>query len=168
MIEADEVLRVLAALERAGCAVWIGGGWGIDALVGRVTRDHADLDLLHRAEQEPAAIAALEALGYTERLDGVLPGRPARFVMTAAGGRELDLHPLHFRPDGSAVQRLDDQGGAFTYPAAAFTEGTIKGVRVPCLSAAQQVEFHQGYQPRERDLHDMARLREAYGIETHF
>lgn len=166
MFEAAAVLETLAALR--GREVWIAGGWGIDALVGRVTRTHADLDLLHRAEQEPAVIAALETLGYTERTEGVVPGRPARFVMAGPGGRELDLHPLHFRPDGSALQRLDDHGGAFTYPAAAFASGVIEGVPVPCLSVAQQVSFHQGYQPRERDLHDMACLREAFGIATHF
>ncbi|MFC5835213.1 nucleotidyltransferase domain-containing protein [Nonomuraea insulae] len=166
MFEAAAVLETLAALR--GREVWIAGGWGIDALVGRVTRTHNDLDLLHRAEEEPAVIAALETLGYTERTEGVVPGRPARFVMAEPGGRELDLHPLHFRPDGSALQRLDDHGGAFTYPAAAFAAGVIEGVPVPCLSVAQQVTFHQGYQPRERDLHDMARLREAFGIATHF
>ncbi|MEV4073750.1 nucleotidyltransferase domain-containing protein [Nonomuraea fuscirosea] len=168
MFEAGAVLAVLRALRAAGCAVWVAGGWGVDALVGRVTRQHADLDLLHRVEQEPAVIAALEALGYAERHEGVVPGRPARFVMADPGGRELDLHPLSFRPDGSALQRLDDHGGAFTYPADAFASGVIEGVDVPCLSAAQQVTFHQGYQPRERDLHDMARLRETFGIATHF
>ncbi|GAA2209402.1 hypothetical protein GCM10009850_048600 [Nonomuraea monospora] len=168
MFEAGAVLDVLAALRKAGCQVWIAGGWGIDALVGRVTREHGDLDLLHREEQEPAVIAALESLGYAERTEGVVPGRPARFVMIGPGGRELDLHPLRFQPDGSALQRLDDSGGAFTYPAGVFVAGEIEGVRVPCLSVEQQVHFHQGYQPRERDLLDMASLRDTYGISTHF
>ncbi|GAA4961717.1 lincosamide nucleotidyltransferase A/C/D/E [Nonomuraea thailandensis] len=168
MFEAGAVLDVLETLGKAGCQVWVAGGWGIDALVGRVTREHGDLDLLHRVEQEPIVVAALESLGYAERTEGVVPGRPARFVMTGPEGRELDLHPLHFAPDGSALQRLDDDGGAFTYPAGVFVTGEIGGVRVPCLSAAQQVSFHQGYAPRERDLLDMAALREAYGIATHF
>ncbi|GAA3699097.1 hypothetical protein GCM10022224_076320 [Nonomuraea antimicrobica] len=168
MFEAGQVLDVLETLRKADCEVWIAGGWGIDALVGRVTRQHNDLDLLHRVEQEPAVIDALEGLGYAERHEGVVPGRPARFVMAGPGGRELDLHPLHFRPDGSAVQHIDDQGGAYDYPADVFVTGVIEGVTVPCLSAAQQVEFHRGYQPRERDLHDMARLRETLGIPTHF
>ncbi|WP_336216050.1 nucleotidyltransferase domain-containing protein [Nonomuraea sp. LPB2021202275-12-8] len=165
MFEAARVVRVVRALREAGCEVWIGGGWGIDALVGRVTREHHDLDLMHRAEQEPVVIATLEAAGYAE-VEGVVPGRPARFVM--AGPGEIDLHPLRFAPDGSATQPADDRGGVFTYPAAAFVTGMIEGVSVHCLSAAQQVSFHQGYRPRERDLHDMARLRETFGIETHF
>ncbi|WP_245765734.1 nucleotidyltransferase domain-containing protein [Nonomuraea jiangxiensis] len=164
---AETVLHVLEVLRAAGCEVWTAGGWGIDALVGRVTREHADLDLLHRVEQEPTVIATLAAAGYAER-EGVVPGRPARFVMADAHGHELDLHPLLFAADGSAIQRLDDAGGAFTYPAHAFVTGVIEGVPVPCLSVAQQVDFHRGYRPRARDLHDMARLREAFGIATHF
>lgn len=39
---------MLAVLGGAGADVWVGGGWGIDALVGRQTRQHRDLDLMHR------------------------------------------------------------------------------------------------------------------------
>jgi lincosamide nucleotidyltransferase A/C/D/E len=46
--------------------------------------------------------------------------------------------------------------------------GAIDGVAVPCISAAQQVYFHQGYEPTDRDLHDMAQLRATFGIITHF
>lgn len=46
--------------------------------------------------------------------------------------------------------------------------GTIGGRTVPCLSAEQQVYFHQGYAPSERDRHDMAQLRRVFGIATHF
>ncbi|MFB7714132.1 nucleotidyltransferase domain-containing protein, partial [Streptomyces sp. NPDC056105] len=53
-------------------------------------------------------------------------------------------------------------------PRSCFVTGTIKGWSVPCLSAAQQVYFHQGYDPSERDRHDMAQLRRAFGIATHF
>jgi lincosamide nucleotidyltransferase A/C/D/E len=167
MMDARLVLRLLALLRDAGCEVWVAGGWGIDALVGKVTREHRDLDLLHRAEQEPLLIATLEAAGFVERPE-VQPGRPARFVMADHHGHELDLHPLRFDTDGSAVQPADDRGGTFHYPADAFTTGMIEGVAVACLSAAQQVAFHQGYEPGDRDRHDMARLREAFGIATHF
>ncbi|MBE1462545.1 hypothetical protein H4W33_001557 [Kibdelosporangium phytohabitans] len=36
------------------------------------------------------------------------------------------------------------------------------------MSVEQQVYFHQGCSPSERDVHDMAVLREAFGIRTHF
>lgn len=44
----------------------------------------------------------------------------------------------------------------------------IQGTAVPCLSADQQVYFHQDYEPADRDRHDMEQLRQAFGITTHF
>ncbi|GAA1313970.1 hypothetical protein Psi02_64460 [Planotetraspora silvatica] len=166
MFKANEVLRVLALLHSAGSDVWVAGGWGIDALVGKVTREHRDLDLIHRIEQEPLLIKTLETAGFIEK--PAWPGRPVRFVMSDLNGLELDLHPLLFHSDGSAVQSADDHGGTFPYPADSFVAGLIEGVQVPCLSAAQQVYFHQGYEPSDRDRHDMAQLRDAFGITTHF
>lgn len=161
---ADEVLAVLGLLRRAGAEVWVGGGWGIDALVAEQTRDHRDLDLMHRVEQEPAVVAALRGAGFAQSLDQ----RPVRFVVTAPDGREIDLHPLDFAADGSAVQAAPAPLGSFAYPASAFVAGVIGGTVVPCLSARQQVHFHQGYEPTARDRHDMAQLRRVFGVATHF
>ncbi|MBB5889311.1 nucleotidyltransferase domain-containing protein [Kutzneria kofuensis] len=159
---ADDVLAIVTVLREFD--VWIGGGWGIDALVGEQTREHRDLDLAHREDQEPAVVAALAAAGFVETLDW----RPVRFVVTDPAGREIDLHPLVFAPDGSAVQASFVPEQPFRYPASCFVTGTIRGTRVPCLSAEQQVCFHQGYEPTDRDRYDMARLREVFGIATHF
>lgn len=161
---AGDVLEVLALLRRAGADVWIGGGWGIDALVGEQTRPHRDLDLMHRLDQEPAVLAALAEAGFAETLDW----RPIRFVVTDPRGREIDLHPLVFAADGSALQASPDPDSPFAYPAPCFVTGGIAGTVVPCLSAEQQVHFHQGYEPADRDRHDMAALRRAFGIATHF
>ncbi|MFE4637654.1 nucleotidyltransferase domain-containing protein [Streptomyces sp. NPDC056773] len=161
---AEEVLSVLALLRRAGADVWVGGGWGIDALVGVQTREHGDLDLMHRQDQEGVVMAALSGAGFEESLNW----RPVRFVVTASDGREIDLHPLVFADDGSAVQASLEPERPFVYPRSCFVTGAIEGVPVPCLSAEQQVRFHQGYEPRDRDRHDMALLRRAFGIATHF
>jgi lincosamide nucleotidyltransferase A/C/D/E len=163
---AADVLRIMDLVRRAGAEVWIAGGWGIDALLGRQTREHRDLDLLHRQEQEPALLAALATAGFAETLDR----RPVRFVVADPAGAEIDLHPLRFVPDGSgaAEQSSLDPGNPFRYPPPCFVSGMIAGTVVPCLSVAQQVVFHQGYEPREHDRRDMARLREAFGVTTHF
>ena len=60
----SEVLAVLEDLGSARCRVWVGGGWGVDALVGRQTRAHRDLDLAVDAEDEGRALAALARRGY--------------------------------------------------------------------------------------------------------
>ncbi|MFS8198327.1 nucleotidyltransferase domain-containing protein [Streptomyces sp. CWNU-52B] len=160
----DDVLSVLATLRDADVDVWVGGGWGIDALVGEQTRPHRDLDLMHREDQEQTVVAALTAVGFVETLDW----RPVRFVVTDPHGHAIDLHPLVFAADGSAVQASLDPHRPFRYPASCFVGGTVRGTSVPCLSAEQQVSFHQGYEPAERDLHDMAQLRRVFGVDTHF
>jgi lincosamide nucleotidyltransferase A/C/D/E len=63
-VTAEDVLEVLDALERAGVAVWVDSGWGVDALAGEETRPHTDRDLaVDRALLEPAS-PALERLGF--------------------------------------------------------------------------------------------------------
>ncbi|WP_055588861.1 nucleotidyltransferase domain-containing protein [Peterkaempfera griseoplana] len=164
MMTADDVLSVLALLRNADVDVWIGGGWGIDALLGEQTREHHDLDLANRTDQEPALMAALAAAGFVETLDW----RPVRFVVTDPDGREIDLHPVDFAADGSAVQAAPDGEPPFFYPASCFVTGTIGQTTVPCLSPEQQVYFHQGYEPEDHDRQDMARLRQRFGVATHF
>lgn len=160
----EDVLEILDVLQKVGADIWIGGGWGIDALLGTQTRPRRDLDLMHRQEQEPTVVAALAEAGFVESLDW----RPVRFVVADPQGREIDLHPLVFAPDGSATQASTEPGRPFIYPATSFVTGQIQNVTVPCLSAEQQVYFHQGYEPTDRDRHDMAQLRQAFGIATHF
>ncbi|SDS25565.1 nucleotidyltransferase domain-containing protein [Microlunatus soli] len=161
---AEDVLGVLAVLQQADTEVWVGGGWGIDALIGRQTRPHRDLDLMHRAGQEQTVVGTLAAVGFVQTLDW----RPVRFVLTDGRDRELDLHPLRFAADGSAVQSSPDPERPFEYPASCFVTGRIAGSPVGCLSAEQQVYFHRGYEPADHDRHDMAELRRAFGIGTHF
>ncbi|MBO0731850.1 MAG: hypothetical protein J2P57_21505, partial [Acidimicrobiaceae bacterium] len=45
-MRADEVLGVLDRLDERGIDAWVDGGWGVDALIGRQTREHDDLDLV--------------------------------------------------------------------------------------------------------------------------
>ncbi|MFF2730892.1 nucleotidyltransferase domain-containing protein [Streptomyces sp. NPDC058008] len=162
MMSRNDVLSVLALLREAGTDVVLAGGWGVDALLGEETREHRDLDLLHVREQEPAVVAALESAGYTETLDL----RPVRFVFSHPAGPEIDLHPLTFAADGSALQSSPDPGAPFRYPAACFVTGTVGTAAVRCISAEQQTLFHQGYEPAAHDLADMRRLRERFGTPT--
>ena len=68
----------------------------------------------------------------------------------------------------AAVQASLEPDRPYVYPARCFVTGRIGGSAVGCLSAEQQVYFHQGYGPKDRDRHDMAQLRAAFGVDTHF
>ena len=76
-----EVLGVLGDLAEASCAVWVAGGWGVDALVGRQTRLHRDLDLAVDARNETVALRVLGRRGYRVETDW----RPVRVELIAEG-----------------------------------------------------------------------------------
>ena len=123
MFSADFVLDVLDHVPDA----IVDGGWGIDALVGRVTRAHDDLDLVVPMARATQSSEALRPVGFTERLDEP----PARIVLSTPYDQRVDLHvvtPIRAR-DGAG----GPGGGRFTY--ALHGEGTILGRTVRCLSA---------------------------------
>ncbi len=151
----DEVLAVLIDLREASCSVWVAGGWGVDAVIGRQTRPHRDLDLAVDAENEATALRALNVLGYTVETDW----RPVRVELVAPVRGWVDLHPVAFDRSGHGRQ-ADEDGGCFDYPPKAFAEGILGRVVVPCLAREQQVQFHRGYIPRAVDLHDLRLLDE--------
>jgi lincosamide nucleotidyltransferase A/C/D/E len=148
-----DVLAVTGALEAVGVRHWLGGGWGVDALVGRVTRAHRDLDLAVPAEDLERAVTTLGSLGYRPETDW----RPVRLELAAPGERWVDLHPVVFDAGGDGRQAGLD-GTTFAYPAADLVSGTLDGHVLPCLSVARQHAFHTGYPPRPEDLHDLALL----------
>ncbi len=153
-MQLGEVHAVLADLQQAGCRCWVAGGWGVDALVGEVTRAHRDLDLAVDAEDETEALAVLGRRGYQVETDW----RPVRVELAAPGLGWVDVHPVVFDTAGHGRQ-AGLGGECFGYPVDAFTEGSLDGVGVRCLSRVQQVRFHTGYPLREVDVHDLHLLQ---------
>ncbi|MGH2997797.1 MAG: nucleotidyltransferase domain-containing protein, partial [Gaiellaceae bacterium] len=45
-MSAEDAVVILDGLEGAGLRAWVDGGWAIDAVAGRQTRPHDDLDLV--------------------------------------------------------------------------------------------------------------------------
>lgn len=158
---ADAVVSVLRALAEASIPVCIDGGWGVDALLGEQTREHRDLDLILSLGDARGLQRTLEGVGFA-RQEG---GDTSNFVMTATDGREVDVHPIEMDEHGNGAFALPE-GRRWPFPRAAFEgEGSIGGQPVRCLSADAQVQCHgQGYDPGEKDLADMERLQERFGV----
>jgi lincosamide nucleotidyltransferase A/C/D/E len=158
-----DVLAVLDLLEDRGLAAWVDGGWGVDALLGRQTREHADLDLVIARADCDAAEAALVSLGFA-RDTGAEPGLPARLALRADDGRRLDLHLVIFDGNGDAWQELPG-GGWGAYPADGLAGvGSIDGHHVRCVSARLQLRHHLGYPLDDRDRHDLRLLAERFRL----
>jgi lincosamide nucleotidyltransferase A/C/D/E len=157
---AGDVVDIVRLLQGAEVQVWVAGGWGVDALVGRRTRRHEDVDLLVPREQSAAALEALSARGFAPVRSSVVPAAllPERVILADPRGRTVDLHPVDLAPwlTETVAARLPDApdpGGA------AFAEGSLDGAPVPCLSRELQLAAHEGYEQRAVDARDVALLR---------
>lgn len=148
----QDVLAVLDRLAGAGTTAWVDGGWGIDALLGTVSRPHGDLDLVVLRAETDAVRAALTAAGFSRVLRDVLPTAVA---LADPAGREVDLHPVDPTADGGGDQVLPD-GGTFHYLPP--VPGRIAGRTVACVDPETQVRAHQGYPLTAKDRDDLARL----------
>ena len=150
---AEEVLAVVDWLEARGAVHVITGGWAVDALVGRATRPHRDLDVIVEAGVCDGLARWLRGRGY----EAVADWLPIRIELRR-GRCGVDLHPMKVDGRGDGVQAgFGTQ--VFEHRAADRTRGRIGGRRVVVATAARLMELHRGYEPRPEDLHDIALLR---------
>jgi len=157
----EAVLEFLDLMRAAGIDVCLDGGWGIDALLGEQTREHADLDVILRVEDLPRLVEVTRAAGYVRQPDGT----DTNFVLKAESGHVVDVHAITFDARGFGVFALPD-GRKWPFPPSAFQgRGRIQGRDMRCLSPDAQVQCHgQGYPPDETDLQDMKRLQDRFGV----
>lgn len=55
--------EILAAAEEQGLPIWLESGWAIDARLGKITREHEDIDLAFPSDQHDQFISLLQTLG---------------------------------------------------------------------------------------------------------
>jgi lincosamide nucleotidyltransferase A/C/D/E len=140
---------VVDRLEAAGLTYWLMGGWGVDALLGRQTRPHLDLDVV---------------------VDGSVPDLRRRIdaALTAAGfhpsGEETSIPPLptvwvYADGNGASVEMLPADLSAPPFDAeGALASGQLDGRPVACVSAEVQRRLRSGYRHRDADRDDLAAL----------
>ena len=114
------------------------GGWGIDTLLGKQTREHRDIDLDFDASAEAELMEKLLELGYQIITDE----RPTRVEL---------YHP---------------EGGWFELEADWFSEAIFEGRMVPCVSVEGQRLFHSGYELRKIDIIDLDKLNDSYPVDN--
>ncbi len=157
----DDVLEILNVLNAANIPVWVDGGWGIDALIGKQTRAHEDLDIVVALEKVKDIVQALGNRGFVVTADEL----PTRFVLQDARSRQVDFHTVTFDAEGGGIQRLQ-HGSSFRYAPEGFSgKGHINGHPVQCLTAEIQAQCHYGYEHDEKDRHDLTLLQAHFGIE---
>jgi lincosamide nucleotidyltransferase A/C/D/E len=161
MTSAD-VIEIYSNFSKLGVRIWIDGGWGVDALLGRQTRPHKDLDIAIQ-ERDLATLAhVLGAKGY--RRTKLEIERPFNFVLGDNDGHEIDVHVIALDEQGNGIYGPAENG--HMYPADSLQgSGTIGGHSVSCISPEWMVKFHSGYELKEKDFKDVSALCEKYSIE---
>jgi lincosamide nucleotidyltransferase A/C/D/E len=151
MMSEQDAVALLKTAEQIGVEVWIDGGWGVDALVGRQTREHNDIDIFIEKKNSDKFVEILNHNGYAEEKTDYTTADHT--VWRDRDGRVIDLHLFEFC--GKDTLRYDGE----TYLSNIFDgKGIIGGIPVRCLTAEAQLRFHQGYEFSEKDRHDLMLL----------
>ncbi len=175
MVSPEKAIRLYRLLTEAGIRVWVCGGWGVDALLGEHTRPHHDLDVLMLVDDVTRLLDLMERNGFHMKDYW----EENRWIEAASGSRIPTAFYLHDADedefDAHAFSRLDEHGNgipAWDVPEGFFLswsdlggEGTIAGVKVPCISAERQMRSHSGYELPEKQLPDLERLHQKFGVE---
>ena len=178
----EAAAELYSLLEDQSVGLWVGGGWGIDALLGEQTRPHKDLDIFVRFDDLATMIRVLVPLGFVleyiwEENRWVEYPVPVpliasecagmdvatAFVLKDVLGREIDVHALAFDEWGNGVSAWNME---LLFPTPAFMgRGTIAGTPVHCLSAHMQMLTHTGYTLQDKDVRDLRLLHDRFGID---
>jgi len=155
-VSEGDAAAIVRLLEESGITVPVDGGWGVDALLGRQTRNHADIDIAIPHSDVESLRTLLGEHGYEE-----IPRDDSwecNFVLRDGEGREVDVHSYTFDESGNCVFGVP-------YPVDSLTgSGTIGGRKVACISPKWMVAFHSGYELDMDDYRDVKHLCEHFGI----
>lgn len=152
------VLHILNLFASVGVQVWLDGGWGVEALLGKITRPHYDLDLVLALDDLPRAVETLVGNGL-----GIEEEELGRVVLRDAEHGRVDLHPVTFDAHGNGVQ-VQPAESPMIYRGDGFVTGSILGRAVPCISAEMQVFVRLGYDRSEKHRQDLIALCTAFGL----
>jgi hypothetical protein len=158
------IREVIAVTEAADIPVWLFGGWGLDARIGRITREHGDVEFwLERVHAERSKAVLVDA-GATA-LETQPPEEACEFIWD-----DVPFSTAYFdrRPDGSFSQPLGRWSDWLFPPGSFGTEpGTLDGLSVPTMSVAGMLAMKEqfpllrnGRPWRPKDITDIQLLRD--------
>lgn len=126
----EDIITVIDILENAEITYWIDGGWGVDILAGKQTRDHRDIDINFDSRYTEKLLHILFEYGY------------------------LDIHPFVLHEDGT-VKQASLEGDWYQFDKDLFGSSVFEGRTIPCISVKGQKLFYSGYELRDKDRHDI-------------
>ena len=137
LMATDDAVRLIRLLNDHHIEVIIDGGWAVDALLGRQTRPHEDLDIAMPHQYVPQLRELLESHGYMEV--PLSDSWECNFVMGDEQGHRVDIHTDSFDEHGELVFGL-------SYPPDSLDgQGVINGYALRCITPEWLIRFHTGY-----------------------
>jgi aminoglycoside-2''-adenylyltransferase len=157
------IRRVIAVARAADISVWLFGGWGLDARIGRITREHGDVEFWVERVHAERSKAVLVGAGAAP-LTGQPPEEACEFTWD-----DVPFSTAYFdrMPDGSFSQPLG-RWSDWLFPPGSFGDepGTLDGAPVPAMSVSGMLAMKEQYphlrngRPwRQKDIADIAILR---------
>lgn len=161
----EQAQAVYDLLDQNGVRAWVMGGWGVDALLGRITREHKDLDLLVLISDLPRYADVVQRHGFKRKLEWGesqsisvnAADFDSAFVDAHLDGWEIDVHVIDVDPQGVVTQFHTDP---WPLPRDCLSgAGTIEGAAVRCVTRAAQIAMHTGYDLPEKHREDVRLLQ---------
>jgi hypothetical protein len=157
------IKTVINVLTAGDISAWLFGGWGLDARIGRITRDHGDVEFwLERVDGERSK-AVLIGAGATA-LATQPPEEACEFIWD---GVEFSTAYFDRQPDGFFSQP-QGRWSDWLFPPGSFGDerGMLDGTPVPAMSVAgmlamkaQFPNLRNGRPWRQKDIDDIEVLR---------
>ena len=155
------IRAVTGALETAGISAWLFGGWGLDARIGGITRDHGDVEFWVERVDAERSKTALVAAGATA-LTTQPPTESCEFTW---GGTDFSTAYFDRQPDGEFSQP-DGRFSDWLFPPGSFVKEaiTLDSFQVLAMSAQGMLAMKEQY-PKLRNGHPWRR-KDIADIET--
>ncbi len=157
------IRKIMAVTQAADIAAWLFGGWGLDARIGRITREHGDVEFwVERIDAERSKAVLVEA-GATALMTQP-PAEACEFTWD-----DVPFSTAYFdrRPDGSFSQPLG-RWSDWLFPPGSFGDepGVLAGTPVLAMSVSGMLAMKEQYphlrngRPwRPKDIADIQVLR---------
>ena len=161
------IRKVMSVMQADNISAWLFGGWGLDARIGRITREHGDVEFWVERIHAERSKAALVAAGATALMTQP-PAEACEFTWD-----DVLLSTAYFdrQADGSFSQPLG-RWSDWLFPPGSFGDepGVLDSTPVPAMSVAgmlamkeQFPNLRNGRPWRQKDIADIEILRGLTG-----
>lgn len=157
------IRKVVAVMQTAGISAWLFGGWGLDARIGRITREHGDVEFWVERVDAGRSKAVLVGVGATA-LATQPPEEACEFMLD-----DVPFSTAYFdrRSDGSFSQPLG-RWSDWLFPPGSFGDEPVTLDDTPVLAMSvsgmlamkEQFPYLRNGRPwRQKDIADIEILR---------